>query len=148
MKKELDYTSKLLRDVFTDKRAKTLDYFVYIVKKNDYTYKDFEKIIDKAFPEKEISLDERNFNKTVFLGAGEFSYQMINRLHLTLDKGLSWLGGSQQPIMSTEAPWTEEDDKFMEQVEIKIENAVRDIAMALTGKEITFITKEKGDEDG
>ena len=75
----------------------------------------------------------RNINGMIFLGSGEYSVARVKHLKSILDKAISELSGLQQA--GGPDPMFDEEIKECEQ---NIEDYVRDIAAALTGKEIEF----------
>ena len=85
----------------------------------------------------------RQFNSVLFWGNGQSSaaqaYQLVDRFH----QALSIQSGIQQPPMATDPAGTHERHmREMAEAEEEIEIFVRDLAMALTGKEIEFVEEE------
>ena len=72
----------------------------------------------------------RIFRGSIFLGSGDHSMRAVDALHERIDDAVSHLGGLQQSH-----PGEEEQDA---QDQIEIEEAVRDIASALLGREVAF----------
>lgn len=77
-------------------------------------------------------LDGRLFNEIVFMGAGDYSERACALLLNRLESAISHLSGIQQSLFDL---GTEENIRKAEE---PIYDIVRDIAMALTGKEIEF----------
>jgi hypothetical protein len=46
----------------------------------------------------------RMFKEMAFMGAGDYSEELITLLHARLEEGITSLSGLQQPHMSTEEP--------------------------------------------
>ncbi len=69
----------------------------------------------------------RGFHGLLFLGNGEHSVRERQRLHEILDRALDLSGGLQQP-----GPEDPSDERYHRE----IEDAVRDVAAALLGREI------------
>lgn len=67
----------------------------------------------------------KNFDSLLFLGDGDRSKRMIEKLKQVLDEALTLSSGNQQ------GPRQASDEQAIEQ-------AVRDIAVALTGRVISF----------
>lgn len=79
--------------------------------------------------------DGHAFEKQIFMGAGERSVLNCGLLFGRLDEALSVLsGGQQNGGMGHE--FDEESDRECDE---RLEAIVRDMAMALTGKEIDFV---------
>ena len=84
---------------------------------------------------------DRHFTDMLFCGAGPWTSAMVEHLHARLDEALERLSGRQQPprwefqpsqaMLDAEEASTREADHICEQV-------ARDVAVALTGKEIAF----------
>jgi len=84
---------------------------------------------------------DRHFTKMLFCGAGDRTRDQIQLLHERIDRALVHLSGRQQgphwqaepsqEMLDTEERLNCEADRTCEQV-------ARDLAMALTGKEIVF----------
>jgi len=89
----------------------------------------------------------REFKKMLFLGssAPESSEGRILQLQRILRDCLEEIGGLQQSLRSCSGQAHEEYEIEQKQGREKVENMVRDIAMALTGKEIKFSIE--ADED-
>ena len=86
---------------------------------------------------------KKSFKKMIFLGNSDESERQVKLLHKKLDEVLENLGGLQQLI---HADSEENYKRQKEQNEIgkkEIEDNVRQIVMALTGKEIIFKNKRK-----
>lgn len=80
----------------------------------------------------------RDFKEMIFLGNGKVSEGRVRALHSKLDFAVIMLGYLQQPPHSScecEAQRAEEDNR---KGQAALEEAVRDIAAALTGREIEF----------
>ena len=80
----------------------------------------------------------RLFKTIWFAGNGEFSRAEAELLHKILEGALTSLGGSQQPGHSTNEEQAKEEEKFQNISKHEIEEAARDIVIALTGKEFEF----------
>lgn len=78
----------------------------------------------------------RDFKETIFMGCGEYSRSESLKLVEKLKDALSWLSGFQQGAHDMS---TEERKKILD----IIDDSVRDIAMALTGKEIIFAEEKE-----
>jgi len=63
---------------------------------------------------------------------------MVEELHARLDHAIGWLGGLQQPRMSTEPPETDADRALDQEAEREIREVVLDVGQALLGIEITL----------
>lgn len=74
----------------------------------------------------------RQFQDKIFFGHGEYSAKLLARLKASLERGAVLLHNTQWPCRAS--PKFEPKEKN----EQEIEDIVRDIAMALTGKEIEF----------
>lgn len=78
---------------------------------------------------------KRHFENMIFMGAGNYSLYRLSKLFHEIKLAVSNLNFVQQPSH-------EEDDSKQNAVAYeRIENTVRDVAMALTGKEIIFVEK-------
>lgn len=81
-------------------------------------------------------LRERQFTSILFMGNGNHSLMRKRDLSERLEVAVEFLGGAQQAPMSTD---TKECcyayGEFCEEADAVIDAAVRDVAMALTGKE-------------
>lgn len=86
----------------------------------------------------------RRFTRILFFGT-ESCYKGIVDLHELLREGLAESGGCQQPAHPESAEAAQADEREQRLALLRVETIVRDIAMALTGKEITFIDEEKHD---
>ena len=100
----------------------------------------FGENIREAFNDlfgKESQNDEmRKFKSILFLGGGQHSLTEVERLKDRLEDGINILGGLQQPPHSESEKEAELDNIFRLKQEKELNSIVRDIAMALTGKEI------------
>jgi hypothetical protein len=91
-----------------------------------------------AYPETTIvdpswdNMKGRLFDEMIFMGRGDYSARDCALLTNRLDQALSYLSGIQQSLFDL---GTEENIRKAEE---PIYDIVRDIAMALTGKEIEF----------
>jgi hypothetical protein len=74
----------------------------------------------------------RYFPGLLFLGAGDHSLRLIKLLHARLDEALHISGGLQQSSQGMP-----EDEAYCARFEAECEDAVRDIAAALLGREVT-----------
>lgn len=79
----------------------------------------------------------REFHGLLFLGMGQASLDGRKRLHQLLDKALELSGGLQQPDPLTVPP-DPEGDRIAADMADEVKDRVRDIAAALTGREISF----------
>lgn len=75
----------------------------------------------------------RYFPGLLFLGAGDHSVLLCKTLHKRLDEALQISGGLQQSSQGMP-----EDEACRISSEVEREDAVRDIAAALLGREVTF----------
>jgi len=89
---------------------------------------------------------EREFQGMLFYGNGDHALIGEAKLYHLLQEALSHISGLQQPLMATMD--TEGWDEVLEDGWGRVETIVRDIAAALTGKEIEFMSPiEDEDED-
>lgn len=79
------------------------------------------------------------YDSILFMGAGEHSMARMADLAGRLFKCFEIMGGHQQPL---HRPETNEEKRTRMHDELFIEQYVRDICMALTGKEATIMDKE------
>jgi len=100
----------------------------------------FGENIREAFNDlfrKESQNDEmRKFNSILFLGNGKYSLKEVERLKDRLVDGINILGGLQQPPHSESKEIAELNKKHRLLYVKELDSIVKDIAMALTGKEI------------
>lgn len=85
---------------------------------------------------------DRHFTKMLFCGAGDRTREQIAQLHERIDRSLTHLSGRQQGPHWREQPSQEMLDRekaLNDEADLVCESVARDIAMALTGKEITFV---------
>lgn len=80
----------------------------------------------------------KNFNKQIFLGNGEHSKKDCDKLKELLNEAIITLSGIQQPMPCTSEYDVKQEKQEIKQYQNEIENTVKDIAMALTGKNINF----------
>lgn len=80
----------------------------------------------------------RKIHELVFMGQGLMSLGKIYEAHKVLDEAFSDLGAVQQLTHSTTAEEAKRAENMRKGMKVGVEDAVRDIAMALTGKEIQF----------
>lgn len=78
----------------------------------------------------------RQIHQIIFMGQGLMSLRKVYKVHKILDKAFSDLGGIQQPQHSSSEKEAKEAKRIREEVNEEIEDAVGDITMALTGKEV------------
>ena len=84
----------------------------------------------------------RHFTKMLFCGAGEVTRAKIEHLSSRIDAAMPYLSGSQQGPHWQQQPTQEmldREEALNHEADLVCENVARDIAMALTGKEITFV---------
>lgn len=84
---------------------------------------------------------DRHFTKMLFCGAGDRTRQQIALLHERIDRALVHLGGRQQGPQWREQPSQEmldAEQKMNDEVDLACEQVARDVAAALTGREIEF----------
>jgi hypothetical protein len=89
-----------------------------------------------------MSDTDRHFDKMLFCGAGDRTRQQIALLHERIDKALVHLSGRQQGPHWREQPtqgMLDTEQNLNEAADLVCEQVARDIAMALTGKEIEFL---------
>jgi hypothetical protein len=75
----------------------------------------------------------------MFLGNGQHSIDLRNSLRKQFEEAVDMLGWNQQPPHSESEEEATRHREEYERERFRIEEHVRDIAMALTGKEITFL---------
>lgn len=89
-----------------------------------------------------LTATDRHFEKVLFCGAGDGTRHEIQVLHDRLDEAIPYLGGSQQGPR-WEVPPTQEmldaEESMNQEARLVCEQVARDVAKALTGKEITFV---------
>ena len=86
--------------------------------------------------------DDRRFTKMLFCGAGERTRYDVACLHDRIETALNFLSGRQQGPHWHEQPSQEMldlEEADNRKADLVCEQVVRDIAVALTGKEITFV---------
>lgn len=84
---------------------------------------------------------DRHFTKMLFCGAGPLTVAMVEHLHARLDEALRRLNGRQQPPHWQVQPTQEmldAEEASVREADLVCEQVARDVAMALTGKDITF----------
>ena len=85
---------------------------------------------------------DRHFDKVLFCGAGDHTRGLIEHLHKRVDIALEHLSGSQQ-APHWEAPPSQDmldaEESMNQEAQLVCEQVARDVAKALTGKEITFV---------
>ena len=84
----------------------------------------------------------RHFTKMLFCGAGDQTRYDVACLHGRIEKALNHLSGRQQGPHWREQPSQEmldREEAFNNKADLVCEQVARDIAVALTGKEITFV---------
>lgn len=84
----------------------------------------------------------RIFRGLLFLGAGTNSMRGVRALHARLDDAVSHLGGMQQPAHPETAEEAAVEERMQAEAQIEIEEAIRDIASALLGREVVFLEKQ------
>lgn len=85
---------------------------------------------------------DRHFKKMLFCGAGEVTRAEIEHLITRIDAAMPYLGGRQQGPHWREQPsqgMLDREEALNNEADLVCEQVARDIAMALTGKEITFV---------
>lgn len=85
--------------------------------------------------------NKRQFFKMLFCGAGDHTKAEIERLHSRITTALNHLGGRQQGPHWTSQPtqdMLDREQQMNDKADIVCEQVARDVAMALTGKEIIF----------
>lgn len=90
---------------------------------------------------KEIEDTDRHFTEMLFCGAGDTTRYDVGCLHGRIDRSLTYLSGRQQPPHWQEQPTQEmldNEEAYIRKAHLVCEQIARDVAMALTGKEITF----------
>ena len=82
----------------------------------------------------------KRIKEIIFMGQGDYSLEQCKKVKAILKKAFSDLSGFQQLSFphSSSLDEAKEAEKERINVEKDIEDAVADIAMALTGKEIAF----------
>jgi hypothetical protein len=80
----------------------------------------------------------RKIKQMVFMGNGEHSLLEVKSVNKILKEAFVNLSGIQQPSHCASEEQVKEDRLFVKDKQKEIEDAVRDIAMALTGKDIKF----------
>ncbi len=80
-----------------------------------------------------LEYTDRCFKNMLFFGNGDYSGRDARVLTAKLEDAFSWLSGLQQ------GPDDERNGNLI------IENVARDVVMALTGKEFTFVEEPKGE---
>ena len=86
--------------------------------------------------------DDRHFTKMLFCGAGDRTRFNVAWLLDRVEVGLNYLSGRQQGPHWREQPSQEmldHEEASNQKADLVCQQAARDIAMALTGKEITFV---------
>jgi len=84
----------------------------------------------------------RHFTKMLFCGAGDQTRYDVACLHERIEKALNYLSGRQQGPHWREQPTQEMLDRekqLNDEADRVCEQVARDVAMALTGKGITFV---------
>jgi hypothetical protein len=85
---------------------------------------------------------ERHFTKMLFCGAGDKTRHDVAWLHDRVEVALNYLSGRQQGPHWREQPSQEmldQEEASTQKADLVCQEVARDIAMALTGKEITFV---------
>lgn len=85
---------------------------------------------------------DRHFDKMLFCGAGDHTRGLIEHLHKRVDIGLEYLSGSQQPphwMVQPTQEMLDAEEAMNVEARLVCEQVARDVAKALTGKEITFV---------
>jgi hypothetical protein len=85
---------------------------------------------------------DRHFTEMLFCGAGDVTRAKIEHLITRIDTAMPYLGGRQQGPHWDRQPSQEmldREEELTREADLVCENVARDIAMALTGKEITFV---------
>ncbi len=98
----------------------------------------YEKVGKGASPDHPKVKFHGSINGLVFMGSGSFSEATIEHLHKRLDEGFSHLSGAQQ----NGGMGTEYDLDMEKECDKQIDSVVREIALALTGKNIQFEENE------
>ena len=84
---------------------------------------------------------DRHFTEMLFCGAGPLTAAMVEHLHARLDEALRRLSGRQQPPHWEFEPSQETldaEEACNREADLICEQVARDVAVALTGKEIAF----------
>ena len=81
----------------------------------------------------------RKWSKVLFMGMGEESDQLCKSLHARLEEGLHILNYHQQPPHSASEEEADRARDAFRVEEVELQDVARDIAMALTGRNISFI---------
>lgn len=96
----------------------------------------------KQEPTQNIDKDtDRHFQRVLFCGAGKHTTAQIEVLHGRINAALVYLGGRQQGPHWRDQPSQEmldQEKRQNDEADLVCEQVARDVAMALTGKEITF----------
>ncbi|HUT76473.1 MAG TPA: hypothetical protein VM285_02240 [Polyangia bacterium] len=85
---------------------------------------------------------DRHFTKMLFCGEGDRTRQQIALLHERIEGAIPYLGGSQQGPQWREQPSQEMLDRekqLTDEATLVCEQVARDVAKALTGREIEFL---------
>lgn len=93
-------------------------------------------------PEFEVKMIKRKHRQMLFMGNGEQSRIAVEELMSQVDNAFTSLSGLQQPGHPTSAEEWEAEKKEIRGIRIEIERTVRDLACALTGKEIILYKKK------
>ena len=85
---------------------------------------------------------DRHFTKMLFCGAGDRTRAQVALLHERIDEALNHLSGRQQGPHWQQEPSQEmldREEALTREADLVCEQVARDVAMALTGKEITVV---------
>jgi len=97
---------------------------------------EIREVFNNFFGKESQNYEMRQFNSILFLGNGKDSFEEAEKLKNRLVDGINILGWLQQPPHSESEKEAELDNIFRLKQEKELNSIVRDIAMALTGKEI------------
>jgi hypothetical protein len=80
----------------------------------------------------------RKFNKLIFFGNPSCA-KKLEELHERIEDGASIMSGMQQSPHCTSEQDAKDEQEYREKMQIELEDCIRDISVALTGKHIEFI---------
>jgi len=129
--KLLKHHADSLKSFIRDRDPVHLRFFLNAVKKGEIEPMQAEEIAAMAHPRREsIDPAQRNIDSFLSLGSGDHSLMGIRKVEDILNEAWNW-SNTMSPMTKAEC---DESRHFTE-------NAVRDIAKALTGDEILFYTE-------
>ncbi|HUU87453.1 MAG TPA: hypothetical protein VMX17_06835 [Candidatus Glassbacteria bacterium] len=145
----LDHTVPFVLPMFPEKSFNNKYQVLVPVFLKNFQYKVVAECLDikdaQDIAKKYEINNERWFNKTIFLGAGDFSLSEIKRLKTRIDNGFDILCGLQQGPMSTDEVNSKEEIMKAQSLE-KLKSVVLDVVAAF-GFDDTIVTlKEKTNE--